>query len=104
MQFSWPIFFGSLATGLIGVIVSVVSTIAYNRWAELRRVRVDCFRQLCRFSPSDDEYFRAFSEAPAVFYNRPRVIAAHLKVVECGNLVGDEMCDFIMEVVLTLDS
>ena len=41
-MFSWPVFFGSLFTGLLGVGISVVSAIAYNNYAEMRRLRVDC--------------------------------------------------------------
>lgn len=96
MQFSWAVFWGSVITGLISVTVSLIATITYNRWAELRRLRIDCFRQLCRFSPSDDEYFRAFNEVPALFFNRKTVLEKHRKVKECGNLVGDEMGDFFL--------
>jgi hypothetical protein len=96
MQFSWPVFFGSLFTGVLGVTISIVSTIAYNRWAELRRLQIDCFRQLCRYSASDNEYFRAFNEVPALFSNRPIIIEKHLKVIESGDLIGNEMADFFL--------
>ena len=93
MQFSWPVFFGSLFTGILGVTISIVSTIAYNRWAEHRRLQIDCFRQMCRYSASDNEYFRAFSEVPALFSNRPIILE---KVIESGNLIGEEMADFFL--------
>jgi hypothetical protein len=98
MAFSWAVFWGSLITGLISVAASVTATITYNRWAEVRRLQVDCFRQFCRYSPSDDEYFRAFNEAPALFYKKPKILAAHKLVLDSGNLVGDEMADFFFAV------
>lgn len=97
-QFSWAVFLGSLITGLISVGVSVTATITYNRWAEMRRLRVECFRQLCRYSVSDDEYFRAFNEAPALFFNKPKILAAHRRVYESSSLVGEEMADFFFSV------
>jgi len=79
-----------------GVTISIVSTIAYNRWAELRRLQIDCFRQMCRYSVSDTEYFRAFNEVPALFSNRPAIIEKHRKVMESGDLIGEEMADFFL--------
>jgi uncharacterized membrane protein len=73
MQFSWAFFWGTLLAGLTSVTVSLIATIKYNRWAELRRLRMDCFRQLCRYSASDEEYFRAFNEVPTLFHDRPEL-------------------------------
>lgn len=98
-MYTWAVFFGSLVTGLIGVGVSVVSTIAYNNFAERRRLRVDCVRQLFRYSLSNDEYFRAFNEVPIIFHSAKKVLAAHKKVIDSENLVGEEMTDFLMIVV-----
>jgi hypothetical protein len=64
--------------------------------AELRRLQIDCFRQMCRYSASDTEYFRAFNEVPALFSNRPIIIEKHLKVLESGDLIGEEMADFFL--------
>jgi hypothetical protein len=46
----WP----TILTSFIVAAVSVLSTIAYQRWAERRRIRFDCFRQMCRLSVSHD--------------------------------------------------
>jgi hypothetical protein len=97
-MYSWQVFFTSLA-GLLGVVISIVSTITYNNFAERRRLRVDCVRQLFRYSPSDDEYFKAFNEVPIIFHNAKVVLDAHKKVIDSGSLVGEEMADFLMVIV-----
>ena len=98
-MFSWPVFLGSLFTGLLGVGVSVTSAIAYNNFAERRRLRVDCVRQLFRYSLSNDEYFRAFNEVPIIFFSAKRVLAAHNKVIDSKKMVGEEMTEFLVAVV-----
>ena len=55
--------------------------------------------QLFRYSLSNDEYFRAFNEVPIIFYSARAVLAAHKKVVDSKNVVGEEMADFLMAVV-----
>lgn len=94
-QFSWALFLGTLVSGLVSVTVSLIATIAYNRWAERQRLRIDCFRQLCRYTLSDNEYFLAFNESPVIFHDCPTVLAAHAKTIESGSLVGQEMGDFL---------
>jgi hypothetical protein len=103
MQFSWAFFWGTLLAGLTSVTVSLIATIKYNRWAELRRLRMDCFRQLCRYSASDEEYFRAFNEVPTLFHDRPKVLLAHKHVTESGKLFGKEMGDFFVEIASEME-
>jgi hypothetical protein len=97
-MFSWPLFFGSLVTGLIGVFVSVVSTIAYNSYADRRRLKVDCTRQLFRYSISDDEFFRAFNEVPILFSRSPKVLLAHQRVVQAKSFTGEEIIEFVLAI------
>jgi hypothetical protein len=97
MEAPWP----TILTSIIVAAVSVLSTIAYQRWAERRRIRFDCFRQMCRHSVSHDEYLKAFSEAPMVFAGCKRVVAAHQAVLDKMNkdntIISDEMVDFLRE-------
>jgi hypothetical protein len=48
---------GAFFSGIVGV----AATIAYNSYAERRRLKVDCFRQLMRYGLNDDEFWRAFN-------------------------------------------
>jgi hypothetical protein len=102
-MFSWPLFFGTLATGLIGVFVSVVSTIAYNNYAERRRLKIDCARQLFRYSISDDEFFRAFNEVPIIFSKSREVLQAHQNVVKAKSFTTAEIIDFILAIAADMN-
>jgi hypothetical protein len=103
MQFSWPFFWGALLAGLTSLIVSLITTVKYNRWAELRRLRMDCFRQLCRYSASEEEYLRAFNEVPTLFHDCPKVLVAHKYVMDSGKLFGKEMGDFFVAIASEME-
>jgi hypothetical protein len=77
-MFSWPVFF----SGVFSAIIGVAATICYNFWAERRRLRFECFRQLMRHGPGQPEFLKAFNEIPAVFAGRRRVLAAHLAMLD----------------------
>lgn len=72
----------TILTSVIVAASSVIATITYNRWAERRRIQFDCFRQMCRHGINDDEYLKAFSEAPMVFAGSKQVVNAHQAVLE----------------------
>jgi peroxiredoxin len=73
------------STVLSSVIVAsltVIATVTYNRWAESRRIRLECLREMCRYSLSENEFFKAFNEVPIVFSKSPKVVEAHQKTID----------------------
>jgi aspartyl-tRNA(Asn)/glutamyl-tRNA(Gln) amidotransferase subunit B len=74
----WAVFF----SGIFSAIIGVAATICYNSWAERRRLRFECFRQLMRHGPGNPEFLKAFNEVPAVFGGRRRVQGAHLAMLD----------------------
>lgn len=69
-------------SGAASGIIAVAATIAYNFWAERRRLRIDCLRQLMRNRINDPDFLRAFNEVPIIFAGRSRVLAAHQATLE----------------------
>ena len=101
-MFSWPTFVAVFFSGIVGV----TATIAYNFWAERRRLKVDCFRQLMRYGLNDDEFWRAFNEVPVIFAKCSKVLKAHMAAIdtshETGSAPGPHMVHFIKVVAKEL--
>ena len=87
----WLTFSAIFFSGIVGV----AATVAYNFWAEHRRLRIDCLRQLMRYGTRDDAFWRAFNEAPVIFSGRPRVLKAHMDAVETINRTNDAVGEHI---------
>lgn len=86
-SFPWP----TVLSSVIVAAVSVLATIAYNRWAESRRVRFDCFRQMCRHGVDHNEFLKSFNEVPILFAKNKTVIEAHQKVLDGPSMHSEEM-------------
>lgn len=94
----WP----TILTSVIVAAASVLSTIAYNRWAESRRIRLDCFRQMCRHRVDDDAFLRSLNELPILFSGNKKVIGAHQSYIEAIDKYGSVVCDEVEDLILAM--
>jgi hypothetical protein len=98
----WP----TIITSIIVASVSIAATIAYNRWAEGRRLRVECFRQLMRHHADSREFWLAFNEVPVVFASSPAVVRAHQaaldRIKDTRNTTPRELIDLLWAISANL--